>query len=65
MENSERYIFRVIRSKEDGIWHWKIKRNKPVTIDGIEYVARIVVKAGNNADAKTAVAEMKAAFEAL
>ncbi len=65
MENSEKYIFRVIRSKEDGIWQWKIKRNKPVTIDGIEYVARIVVKAGKNADAKTAVAEMKAAFEAL
>lgn len=61
----EKYIFRVIRSKEDGIWYWKIKRNKTVTIEGKDYLARIVVKQGNNSDAKTAVAEMKAAFEGL
>ena len=45
--------------------HWKIKRNKTVTIEGTDYLARIVVKQGNNSDAKTAVAEMKAAFEGL
>ena len=65
MENSERYIFRVIRSKLEGIWHWKIERNKPDTIDGVEYIARIIVKHGQNADGQTAVAEMKTAYEAL
>ena len=59
----EKYVFRVLKAKCDGMWHWKIKKTEEILmVNGKQYQARELLESGKSDDPRTAVRDMRAAF---
>ena len=52
-----------MKAKCDGMWHWKIKKTEEILmVNGKQYQARELLESGKSDDPRTAVRDMRAAF---